>query len=230
MNKDFTNTAILEQKNFMSRVYGFMSLGLFLTAIVSFMVSHSPFMINFIFGNPFSYWILFIIEIGIVSYFSAKIKSIDMPLAINLFIAYSVINGLTLSSIFLVYTKSSIASAFFSTSITFIVMSLYGFITKKDLTSLGSFMSMGLFGIIIATIINIFMRNSVLDLMISIIGIIVFTGLTAYDTQKIKSLVFYNNNTEEDKKIALLGALILYLDFINLFLMILRFLGNRRQN
>ena len=112
MNKDFTNTAILEQKNFMSRVYGFMSLGLFLTAIVSFMVSHSPFMINFIFGNPFSYWILFIIEIGIVSYFSAKIKSIDMPLAINLFIAYSVINGLTLSSIFLVYTKYSIEKSF----------------------------------------------------------------------------------------------------------------------
>lgn len=230
MNKDFTNSAILEQKDFMTKVYGFMSFGLFITAIISFVVSHSQTMLNFIFGNPFSYWILFFLEIGIVSYFSAKIKSLDMHIAVNLFVAYSILNGLTLSFIYIAYTKSSIASAFFSTSIMFIIMSLYGTVTKKDLTSIGSFMSMGLIGIIIATIINIFMRSSLLDLMISIIGIIVFTGLTAYDTQKIKSLVFYNSNSEEDKKSALLGALILYLDFINLFLMILRFLGSRRRD
>jgi uncharacterized protein len=229
MNEQFTNTAILEQKSFMTRVYGFMALGLFLTAIISFFVSKSPALLSIVFGNPILYWGLFLVEIFLVGYLVVRVNQMQVSTAMNLFIAYSVINGFTLSFIFLAYAKSTIASAFFTTAGMFGVMSVYGLTTKRDLTSVGSFMSMGLIGIIIASIVNIFMKNSVLDLMISFIGVIVFTGLTAYDTQKIKNLMFYNTNSDQDKKSAILGALTLYLDFINLFLMLLRLFGRGRD-
>ncbi|MDR0675616.1 MAG: Bax inhibitor-1/YccA family protein [Elusimicrobiota bacterium] len=229
MAQQFTNTAILEQKSFMSKVYGLMAMGLLITAVISFLVSTNQILVAYLFSNKFLYIMLFVVELFIVGYLASRVRYMKYSTAINLFIAYSVINGITLSFIFLAYTRASIFSAFFTTAGMFGIMSIYGYTTKKDLASVGNFLFMGLIGIIIASIVNIFMRNSVFDLLISILGVIIFTGLTAYDTQKIKNYLFLNSNSEEDKKSAIMGALTLYLDFINLFLMLLRLMGRSRN-
>jgi hypothetical protein len=225
-----TNDAITMQKSFINKVYGWMSIGLLITGITAYLVAGNATILRMVSGNPILYFGLFILEIFLVGYLVARIKKMSLQTATNVFIGYSLINGLTLSFIFIAYTKASIASAFFTTAGMFAVMSIYGYTTKKDLTNFGGFLFMGLIGIVIASIVNMFVKNSVFDLMISILGVLIFTGLTAYDTQKIKNMVFENNNSEEDKKTAILGALILYLDFINLFLFLLRLMGNRGRD
>ena len=217
------------QKNFMTKVYGWMSLGLLITAVTAVLVSGSPTILRMVLGNPILYFGLFILEIFLVGYLVVRISKMSVSTATNIFLGYSFINGLTLSFIFIAYAKSSIASAFFTTAGMFGVMSIFGMVTKKDLTNFGGFLFMGLIGIVIASIINIFLKNSTFDLMISILGVFIFTGLTAYDTQKIKNTILYSASEDEDKKRAILGALTLYLDFINLFLFLLRLFGRGRD-
>ena len=217
--------------SFIRGVYNWMAAGLLVTAIVALYVANSPTLIKIIFGNPMIFFGLIIGELGLVFFLIARINKIEATTATSFFILYSALNGATLASVFLMYTKASIVSTFFTCSFTFLACSVYGMITKKDLTSLGSFMMMGLFGIIIASVINMFVRSSAMSMIISYIGVFVFIGLTAYDTQKLKQMAL---NQPADigasaiRKGTILGALTLYLDFINLFLMLLRIMGNRR--
>ena len=211
-------------------VYNWMAIGLGLTGFVAFYVSNSENLLRLIVGNQLIFFGLIIAELALVFTISARVHKMQASTATSLFIIYAVLNGATLSAIFLIYTSSSITSTFFICAATFIFCSIYGWITKKDLTSLGGFMIMGLFGIIIASVINIFVRSSGMSTIISYIGVLVFVGLTAYDTQKIKNMALVQPvgiDAGAIRKGAILGALSLYLDFINLFLMLLRVLGNR---
>ncbi len=218
-----------EQQRFMLRVYNWMAAGIAITGFVALATASSAAMVELIFTNSIIFFGLIIAELGIVYWLAASIQRISAKMAQGIFIAYSALNGLTLSAIFLTYTSSSIASTLFVTAGTFGAMSLYGYTTKKDITSWGSFGFMGLIGIIIAAIVNLFLRSEMLDFVISCIGVLVFVSLTAYDTQKIKTMnIIGNEGSEEDTKEAISGALILYLDFINLFLMLLRLLAVRR--
>lgn len=193
-------------------------------------VAQSYQLISFIFGNKLALWGMLIAELAVVFYLSARINSISFTKATVMFIIYSILNGATLASIFLVYTMSSIASTFFVAAGTFGVMALYGYVTKSDLTRIGNICLMALIGLIIATLVSMFWQNSMLQMIITYAGVILFVGLTAYDSQKIKRLLTADGIevTEETQKIALLGALTLYLDFINLFLYLLRLLGDRK--
>lgn len=218
--------------SYVRSVYNWMAVGLAVTGFTAFYVSTSQSMINMIFGNSAILIMLIIAELGLVFYLSGMINRIQASTATNIFILYSALNGITLSSIFLVYTRTSIFNTFFICAATFGAFSLYGWTTKKDLTSLGSFFMMGLFGIIIASVVNMFMRSSQLNMMISYIGVFVFVGLTAYDTQKIKDMAVSqpgNLDAAVLRKASIIGALTLYLDFINLFLMLLRIFGNSRE-
>ncbi len=216
---------------FMRGVYQWMALGLGLTGIIAYFTATSPTLLQIIFGNPLVMWGLLIGELLLVIGLSAGISKLSGSTATFLFLLYSGLNGLTLSAIFLVYTTSSIASTFLICAGMFAAMSIYGLTTKKDLTSLGSFLFMGLIGIIIASIVNIFLKSSAFQFVISGIGVIVFVGLTAYDSQKLKLM---GESAPYDDALAIrrgtiLGALTLYLDFINLFLMLLRFFGQSRE-
>ncbi|KUJ96298.1 MAG: hypothetical protein XD41_0706 [Desulfonauticus sp. 38_4375] len=216
---------------FMRGVYQWMALGLGLTGIIAYFTATSPTLLQIIFGNPLVMWGLLIGELLLVVGLSAGISKLSGSTATFLFLLYSGLNGLTLSAIFLVYTTSSIASTFLICAGMFAAMSIYGLTTKKDLTSLGSFLFMGLIGIIIASIVNIFLKSSAFQFVISGIGVIVFVGLTAYDSQKLKLM---GESAPYDDALAIrrgtiLGALTLYLDFINLFLMLLRFFGQSRE-
>jgi len=174
----------------------------------------------------------FFIELGLVFAISGAVKLMTSSTAYMLFIAFSAINGLTLSSIFLMYTASSISATFFITGLTFGATSYYGYVTKTDLTSWGKYLFMGLIGIIIASVVNMFLHSSGINWMISYLGVVIFVGLSAYDTQKIRRMGESMNVGEDDeqlKRLSVIGALTLYLDFINLFLMLLRFFGNRRN-
>lgn len=181
-------------------------------------------LLSMIMQNSLLFWGILIAELGVVWYLSARIHRISFTSATLLFILYSILNGATLSMIFLIYTMSSIATTFFVTAGTFGVMALFGYVTKKDLTRLGSLCFMGIIGIIIASLVNIFLQNSMMEMIISYIGVLLFVGLTAYDSQKIKRLLMQDGVeiNETTQKIALLGAMTLYLDFINLFLYLLR--------
>jgi len=215
---------------FVRSVYNWMAVGLALTGAIAYGVAQSPSMIRFIFGNQFLFFGLIIAELALVFYLSARIQRVQAATATALFVLYAGLNGLTLSFIFLVYTKSSIASTFFICAGTFAAASIYGMTTRRDLTSMGSFMAMGLIGILIATVVNLFIRSSGMQLIISYIGVIVFVGLTASDTQTLKGMALTQPaglDAGVVRKGAILGALTLYLDFINLFLMLLRILGNR---
>lgn len=212
-------------------VYVWMTLALVITAFVAMYVAKSYTLLAAIAQNSLLFWGLLIAEIGVVWYLSARISSISFTKATVLFILYSILNGVTLSFIFAIYTAASIASTFFITAGTFAVMAIFGYVTKKDLSKIGNICIMALIGIIIASLVNLFLKSAMMDVVISYIGVLLFVGLTAYDTQKIKQMLFtegmeVNNST---KKIALLGSLTLYLDFINLFLYLLRFLGDRRN-
>jgi len=209
------------------RVYVWMCAALFITAGTAYRVSNSEELLRIIFSSKMSFFGIIIAQFAIVWFLSARIKTLSFSTATILFALYSVLMGVTMSCIFLAYTQSSIASTFFITAGTFAVMSIYGFTTKKDLTSWGNLLFMALVGLIIAMAVNFFMKNSMMDLVISCIGVLIFVGLTAYDTQKIKALM-NQENTEENQKLAIIGSLMLYLDFINLFLFLLRIFGRRR--
>ena len=212
----------------MRKVYVWMSMALVITGLTAWIVAHNASLLNLIYGNSAVIWILFIAEIGLVIGLSAAIHKLSLPVATLMFVLYSILNGAVFSSIFLVYTMSSIATVFFITAGTFAAMSVFGYVTKKDLTSMGKFLMMAVIGLIIATVVNLFMKSSGMSMIISYAGVLIFVGLTAYDTQKIKNMCLQAPDTGETmQKLALLGALSLYLDFINLFIYLLRILGNR---
>ena len=230
VSTDRTQTQVIVNE-FIRSVYNWMAIGLGLTGFIAFYVSNSPDMIRLIYGNQILFFGLIIGELALVFYLSARVQKIQASTATALFILYAALNGATLSFIFLIYTSSSITSTFFICAATFVSCSIYGMVTKRDLTSLGGFMAMGLIGIIIASVVNMFIRSSGMSLIISYIGVFVFVGLTAYDTQKLKRMAITQPAGLEAgvvRKGAIMGALTLYLDFINLFLMLLRILGNRR--
>lgn len=216
---------------FMRGVYGWMCLGLMITAGASLFTVTSKAMMQLVFGNQLVFFGLIIVEFGLVIGLSAAINRISGGTASLLFALYSALNGVTLAAIFAVYAKATIMNAFFVTGGMFGAMSLYGLLTRKDLTSFGSFLFMGLIGIIIASVVNIFTKSAMMDFIISCVGVLVFLGLTAYDTQKLKVMgqMAPADDATAIRRGTILGALTLYLDFINLFLMMLRLFGNSRD-
>lgn len=215
----------------MQNVYSWMTLALVITGMAAWLVGHSFTLQQIILGNPIMFYGLMIGELALVLILSARINKLSFNTAGIMFGLYAIVNGLTLGFIFLAYTEASIAQAFFVTAGTFGGMSLLGYFIKKDLSTMGRILYMALIGIVVAIVVNMFFGNSTLDLIISFAGLIVFIGLTAYDTQKIKEMLIQAQEygvTEQTSKIALMGSLSLYLDFINLFLYILRFLGDRK--
>ena len=212
----------------MRKVYVWMTLALVITGVTAYGVATSPGLMMAIATNKLLFWGLIIAEFGLVVAISAAINKLSLTTATLLFVLYSVINGATLSFIFAIYTMSSIASVFFITAGTFAVMAVIGYTTKKDLTSMGKILFMALIGIIIATIVNIFLKSTGLQMVVSYLGVLIFVGLTAYDSQKIKQMLLMAPDAGEGaQKIALLGALSLYLDFVNLFIYLLRIFGRR---
>lgn len=223
---------VAKQNVLLRSVYNKMMVGLFISGAIAYMAANSLAMRQILFGNGITMWILFFAELGLVFAISGAVRSMTASTAYMLFIAFSAINGLTLSSIFLIYTSSSISGTFFITGLTFGATSYYGYITKTDLTSWGKYLFMGLIGIIIASVVNMFIHSSGINWIISYLGVAVFVGLSAYDTQKIRRMGESMNVGEDDeqlKRLSVIGALTLYLDFINLFLMLLRFFGSRRN-
>ena len=218
------------QTRVINQVYTWMTLGLALTATVGYYAAESQMLKNLIFSNGFVMIGLIIAQLGIVVGLSAGINRLSGSVATGLFFLYSALTGLTFSVIFMMYTYSSIASTFFVTSGTFAAMSVFGHTTKRDLTKLGSIAFMALIGVILASLVNMFMQNSMLELGISVIGVLLFTGLTAYDAQRIKEMAATVSDGESEAKVSVMGALSLYLNFINLFLMLLRFLGVSRND
>ena len=212
----------------MRKVYLWMTMALAITGFTAYGVATSPGILQTIYSNPAVMWGLVIAELILVITVSGAINRLSLSVATLLFIVYSVLNGALLSSVFLVYTASSVATVFFITAGTFAAMALVGYTTKTDLSSMGKILLMALIGMIIATIVNLFVKSTGLELIISYIGVLVFVGLTAYDSQKIKQMLLQAPDASEGaQKVALLGALSLYLDFINLFLYLLRIFGRR---
>ncbi|MEZ4804734.1 MAG: Bax inhibitor-1/YccA family protein [Bacteroidia bacterium] len=219
----------LEQASFMTKVYGWMSFALLVTGLVAYWVSVTPELITLIFSNRLVFYGLLIGEILCVGYLVTVIQKISARTATLIFIGYSILNGLTLAVIFLAFTSASITTTFLITAGTFGIMSIYGYYTKQDLTTIGNLAFMALIGLIIASVVNMFFQNEMLYWITTYVGILIFVALVAYDTQKIKEMnIIGNEGTEEDRKEAILGALSLYLDFINLFLLLLRLFGNRK--
>lgn len=210
----------------MRQVYLRMFLALLATAVTAYYVASTPAVTAFIFGNSFMFWVMIIAEFALVIGISAAINKLSTTTANLLLLLYAIVNGAVLSSIFFTFSMWSIAKTFAITAAVFLAMSIYGFTTKKDLNSFGSYCVMGLFGIIIASLVNIFLHSSTLDWIISFIGVGIFMGLTAWDTQKIKEAAVTIEPSGAGK-LAVIGALSLYLDFINMFLYLLRFFGNR---
>ena len=210
----------------MRRVYSKMTLGLLVTALVSWLVVSNENLMYALFSNSITMWVLLAIELGVVIYLSARIDKLSAGTATALFYAYSALNGITLTPIFFAYTQESIALTFAITAGTFGAMSVFGYVTRQDLSKIGSFLFMALIGLILCTLVNLFLRSSMLSLITSCAGVLIFVGLTAWDTQAIKRMC-----AEADPsmvgKISTMGALTLYLDFINLFLYLLRFFGSR---
>jgi hypothetical protein len=226
-----TQTEVLVNE-FVRSVYNWMGIGLAVTGIVAFFVAGNPVLNRMIFGNPMIFFGLLIGELVLVFSISARVHRMQASTATFLFLLYSGLNGATLSFIFLAYAHSTIASTFFICAATFVACSIYGWATKRDLTSMGGFMTMGLIGIIIASVVNLFLRSAGMNMIISYLGVFIFIGLTAYDTQKIKTLALTQPDGLEAgviRKGAILGALSLYLDFINMFLFLLRIFGSSRE-
>jgi len=211
----------------MLKVYNYMASGLALTGIVSYATAHSETMMSTIYGTPLM-WVVMLAPLGFVFALSFGINKMSLPTVQGLFWAFAAVMGLSLASIFVVYTGASIARVFFITAGTFAGMSIYGYSTKRDLTGMGSFLIMGLIGLIIASIVNIFLQSPALYWALSVLGVGIFVGLTAYDTQKIKLMYLESDGHATAGKKAIMGALTLYLDFINLFIMLLRLFGERR--
>jgi FtsH-binding integral membrane protein len=212
---------------FIRSVYAWMFGGLLLTAFASLWVVSSKAMQDLIWGNRFMLIVLIVAEFGLVIAISAGLKRFSPAAAASMFLVYSLLNGLTLSAVFFVYTGASIMQAFVVAGGMFGAMSVYGLVTKRDLTSWGSFFFMGLIGVVICSVVNLFLHSSTMAFVISLVGVFVFVGLTAWDTQKLKSFATVGGPMQES--LAIVGALALYLDFINLFLFVLRLLGDRRR-
>ena len=223
-------TAKAAQATLLRSVYLWMTLALIITGFVAMYVAKSYTLVNMMIQNSMMFWGVLIAEVALVWYLCARIYKMSFTTATILFIVYSILNGVTLSILLLVYTANSIATTFFVTAGTFGTMAIFGYITKKDLTRIGSLCIMGVIGIIIASLVNLFLQNSMMDMVISYIGVLLFVGLTAYDSQKIKRLLSGDDIevNEVTQKIALMGAMTLYLDFINLFIYLLRILGDRK--
>jgi len=217
----------VQVNSFIQSVYNWMAAGLGITGVVAFAVANSS-MRYVVLGNPFILWGMVIAEIAIVFMLASRVDRMEASTATTLFIVYSALNGATLSSLFVVYTFSSIASTFFICSGTFVACSIYGMVTQRDLTSMGSFFFMGLIGIIIASVVNIFLRSPVIAAIVSYLGVFIFIGLTAYDTQKLKMMAMTQPDNLDGaviRKGSILGALTLYLDFINMFIFMLQIFG-----
>ena len=212
---------------YMQKVFGLMAGGLAVTGLVAFFTAQSPTMLQLVFGTPLR-WVIFLAPVGIALLFGFKLQSMRASTAQTIFWLFSAVMGLSLASIFVVYTGQSVARTFFIAAATFAGMALYGYTTKRDLTGIGSFLIMGLWGLVIAMVVNLFLASTALHWTISVIGVLVFTGLTAYDAQKIKEMYYAGDDAEIGTKKAVMGALNLYLDFINLFIFMLQFLGDRR--
>ncbi len=214
----------------LKNVYLWMTLALAISGLTAMVVAGNAELVARIFATRGTLLILFLAQFGLIWAISSRIGTMSFVTATLLFLLYSVITGVTLSSIFLVFTMESLASVFFITAGTFAVVSIYGFVTKKDLSTWGSYLLMGLIGVIIASIVNWFLASEVMYWIVSYVGVAIFVGLTAYDTQKIKVLAnqCHMEDSETQNKVALMGAITLYLDFINLFLYILRIFGKRK--
>ena len=230
-SRDISRAGVSVASVYMRQVYGWMTVGLGLTALVAWYVANTPALVEAIFSNILIPIVLVVAQLGVVIALSAAVHRMSSGMATGLFVGYAALTGVTMASIFVVYPMGSIAKAFMVSAGTFAAMSMYGAMTKRDLTGMGSFLTMGLFGIIIAMVVNLFLKSTMMDFIISCVGVIVFTGLTAYDTQKLRE--FGMAAPLEDgtavQRGAILGALTLYLDFINLFLMLLRLFGGNRD-
>ncbi|MGL9774048.1 MAG: Bax inhibitor-1/YccA family protein [Sodalis sp. (in: enterobacteria)] len=227
--------SIVERANsavqpFMAQVYGWMTCGLLLTAFVAWYAARTPALLQFIFSSQLTFFGLIIAQLALVFVISGMVNRLSGAVATSLFMFYSALTGLTLASIFIVYTASSIASTFVVSAGMFGAMTLYGYTTKRDLSSFGNLLFMALIGIVLASLANIWLKSSALMWAVTYIGVVVFVGLTAYDTQKLKNMgaQLSLDNKDQFRKYSIVGALSLYLDFINLFLMLLRIFGNRR--
>lgn len=217
------------EADFMQKVYLWMTFALTLTGFVAYRTTQSEFLLELIFSSSFGFIGLILTELALVFWISSGLQRMSSNMAIGLFLLYSVLNGMTLSVLLIAYTGASVASTFFITAGMFGAMSVYGYTTKQDLSSWGNLLFMALIGLILASVVNIFLQSSGLYWLISYIGVLIFVGLTAYDTQKIKQLAAQVIvESEVGRKVAILGALTLYLDFINMFIFMLRILGNRR--
>ncbi len=210
----------------MLSVYNYMTIGVALTGLVAYFVSSSPAAVSVIFGTGLV-WVAILAPLGLVMALSWGINRMSASTAQMMFWAYAALNGVSLATIFLVYPVADIARVFFISAATFGALSLYGYTTPRSLSAWGSFLFMGLVGVVLASVVNLFFASSALTFAVSVIGVLVFAGLTAYDTQKIKEIYFAGDDGETAGKKSIIGALALYLDFINLFLMLLRLLGNR---
>lgn len=213
-------------RSYMLHVYNYMAAAMAVTGAVAYGVSKSETLMAAIFGTPLQ-WVVMLAPLGMVFFLSARIHKLQAMTAQTLFWVYAALMGLSLSFIFLVYTGASITQVFFVTAAAFASLSLYGYTTKKNLSGMGSFLMMGLVGIIIAMIVNIFLASPMIQFVISVVGVLIFAGLTAYDTQQIKNMYAESDGGEVMEKKAIMGALRLYLDFINMFLFLLQLFGNR---
>tara|TARA_R110000787_G_scaffold10415_9_gene35394 strand:+ start:5630 stop:6364 length:735 start_codon:yes stop_codon:yes gene_type:complete len=213
-------------RKYMLGVYNYMTAGVAITGLTAYLISTQPALMQTLFGTGLS-WVVMLAPLAFVMVLSFGINRLSASATQLLFWAFAAVMGVSLSTIFVVYTDTSIARVFFITSGAFAALSLYGYTTKRDLTGFGSFLIMGLFGIILASIVNLFLESSALQFMISVLGVLIFAGLTAYDTQRIKSMYYEGDGHEATTKKSVMGALSLYLDFINMFMMLLYLFGNR---
>ena len=217
------------QALFITKVYNWMALALLITGLVAYYTATTPALMNAIIGSKILFFGLIIGELGLVIYLTRSINKLSRNTAIGAFLIYSILNGLTMSVIFLAYTSNSIATTFYITAGTFAAMSFYGYTTKRDLTSIGNMAFMALIGIIIASVVNMFLQNEMMYWIISYLGVAIFVGLIAYDTQKLKEIGSRGFVSEDNmEKTSIMGALSLYLDFVNLFLFLLRIFGDRK--
>ena len=214
---------------FVLKVYGWMGAGLLLTSAFALMTVSSEAVLQLILGSQWTFIGLIVVQLGLVVWLSARVQAMSAMTATMVFCGYSALTGVTLSVVFLVYTSESLATTFLVTAATFGLTAAYGFVTKRDLTALGGFMMMGLIGLIVASLVNLFLRNEMVYWITTYVGVLIFVGLTAYDMQQIKKMSgVAMEGGEAEQKGAIIGALRLYLDFINLFLLLLRILGKRR--
>jgi len=214
-------------RSYMLSVYNYMASGVLLTGLVAMLFANSAFGQNILTHGGALRWVIILAPLGLVMWLSMGINRMSESTAKTIFWVYATLMGLSMASVFMIYTRESIATTFFATAAAFASLSLYGYTTKKDLSGFGTFLIMGLVGLLIASLLNIFFQSSTMSLVISFIGVLLFAGLTAYDTQKIKSMYFMMQGSDFLGKAVIMGALTLYLDFINMFQFLLSFLGNR---